>query len=159
MKIMGKKGATMTFLVSIWIGIIIASWFAASSYPGDQGFNRMKNNWDKNIFPVLTDPISQLPNLLKNAFASPSSIFLISILVGGSIGLPLLANYLLGGGFTLLFAVPLVFIFAIVNLFVLPTTDIIYNSWGLPAEIQFLYIIFITSLTFVTLVSFTTGRQ
>ncbi len=157
MKIMGKKGATMTFLVSIWIGIIIA----AVLIGGDPGSPQasITDRWYNQILPILQDPIGQFPTLLKNAFSSPSSAALVGIMIGGTVGLPLLANFLTGGGFSLLFAIPMVFIFAVINLFVLPTMDVINGSLGLPTEFQFMYTIFLSVLTIVTIISFTTGRQ
>jgi hypothetical protein len=96
---------------------------------------------------------------LRNAFSSPATAALVGIMIGGTVGLPLLANFLTGGGFSLLFAIPMVFIFSIVNIFVLPTMAIINGTLGLPPEFQFIYVLFLSSLTTVTIISFTTGRQ
>ena len=154
-----RKGATMTFLVSIWIGLIIAAVMLELGGSGDASTAKLSQRWTTEISPILSDPIGQFPTLLKNAFSSPVSALLVSIMIGGTVGLPLLANFLTGGGFSLLFAIPMVFIFALVNIFLLPTMDVINGSLGLPVEFQFLYTIFISTLTIVTILSFTTGRQ
>jgi hypothetical protein len=148
MKMIYRKAASLTLLLSIWAGIIGVGVLA---YPS--GY---KSTWDQ-IQTVYSNPVGAIPVIIKNAFSAGNLGMFGGLLVAGAVSAVIFTTSVLGGGFSQLFAIPLLIIFAVVNMFVLPTTQILSES-GAPYAVQVIYTLFIGTLTILTALTFTSGR-
>lgn len=145
MKIIYRKAASLTLLVSIWVGIAIAGFL---SYP--DRFQDTSNT----ISVISSDPIGTIPVIITSAFSPATLLMFGAIFVGGFI----LSNTIVGGGFPTLFSIPLLIIFVMLQIFVLPTGAILFDE-GTPAAVQLIYTAFMVALTILTAITFTSGRN
>lgn len=139
--------STMTYMVSIWIGLILVG---SLMYP-EHFVDVMKQ-----LTSLYSDPFGTLINMLVNALNGPAALYIatvagISVIGGG------LSTIFGGGGFSLLFIIPLVLIASVMTLFALPVTEIM--NMGMPPEIQVIFSVFMGALMMVTIYSFTSGRS
>ena len=139
--------ATLTYLVSIWTGIIIV---------GLMLFPQHYQETYDSIEAIYQRPIEGSLELIRNAFTGPASGFLLGLLTTGGVVI-FLSQYLSGGGFNLLFALPLLIVFAVVQLFVLPTATVLNSD--MPLYIKYFYTLIIGGLTILTVITFTSGRN
>lgn len=143
--------ASMTLFISIWTGLIVAGVMMAPSIPGAP--NQYQSYWD-NLVLIYQDPITAIPQIVLNAFKSPLAIFLmVGLLASGAVAV---TNVLSGGGFSLLFVIPLLIVMAMITIYAMPTT-MIMNS-DLPSQFKIIYIAIMGGLTLLTAISFMAGR-
>lgn len=140
--------ASVTLYFSIMLGLILSGIFI---YP-----SQYSQVWT-NLNTILENPIIGGVNLMKEAFTGEGSLYLLGLLVLGGIASFKISTQLFGGGFALLFAIPLMIVYALMNIFLLPTS-IILNS-PLPNELKIFYTALIGGLTILTMITFTTGRN
>jgi hypothetical protein len=140
-------------IFSIWVGMVIVGMLMGSSVvPGSESSWTTVGNA---LMQVSEDPIRYGPQIIVNAFTGPTGLYLVGALgVGG--GAAVLSAYMLGGGFSLLFAIPLIIITAVIELFALPTVAIF--SSALPPEVKMIYELIMGGMIVLTVVSFTAGR-
>ena len=141
------KSATMTYLVSVYIGMIIAGVFMYPTHFTDT-YSQLET--------LYANPIGTILDMVLTAFNGPMRDLILLML--GISALGSVTTLLTGGGFSALFAIPLLLIVSVVNLFVLPTT-VIMNDLSMPSEIKFVYSLILSGLLLVTIYSFTAGRQ
>lgn len=137
-----SKGATLSLYISLWLGIILVGYLL--------GYDLYAQRFKK----LLDNPISGTFDLLTNAFSDWRFLVLVfgtTLAAGG------FASYLTGGGFSLLYIIPMAMILTFMEIFIIPT-DIILKS-TIPDEIKIIYSAFIGGLTILTIIAFTGGRQ
>jgi uncharacterized membrane protein len=126
-------------------------------YPPGVRYDSFKTAYNSTLGAMTTDPISGVTNIIKTAFTGGLGSFFL-IIMAGSAATAFISSYLTGGGFSLLFAIPLIIIMGVVTMFALPTTEILREG-NLPEQIQIIYTVFIGGLTVLTVISFMSGRQ
>jgi hypothetical protein len=142
--------ATLTLYASIWAGLLIMGVLLVPSH--------YMGIWE-NMEYIRTDPIWGSLDLMVNAFTSETTVQIFgAVLLGGGVIIAT-ANYLGGGGFSLLFVIPFVIVFAFVVTFGLPTVTVLSTTSGLPLEFQVVYTILIGFLTVLTIFTFMAGRS
>lgn len=140
--------ASVTLYFSIMIGLILSGLFF---FPQEYS-----QTWSL-LSDFLENPLVGGIRIFENAFRGSGSIYLLGLITLGTIASIRLASQVFGGGFSLLFAIPLVIIYSLMNIFLLPTS-IILNS-PLPYELKVFYTMLIGGLTLLTMVTFTSGRN
>jgi len=145
MKMIYRKAASLTLLASIWIGIIACGILI---HPDKY---QAKYNM---IATVADNPVGAIPIIIQNAFSPANILMFGGILVTGVI----LSTSILGSGMSTLFSIPLVIIFAMVQMFVLPTANVMLDA-GTPDAIKIIYGLFMGGLTILTAITFTSGRN
>jgi len=139
-----NKGASLSLFISIWLGIIITGFLL--------GYNAQVERYTQ----LYNDPIGGMYTLLYEAFTNPRFLVFVSVtavVTGG------LTSILTGNSFAMLFILPMAIIFGMINIFILPTDIILMGGFDIPVEIQTIYSLILGSVTILTIVSFTAGRQ
>jgi len=140
MRIPKVKASSLSLYISIWMGlIVVGNLLGMTMLTAD-------------VMALLNDPITGSINLIISALQSPVFIALsVGLAIVGLVGLST------GGGFSVLYIIPLAIISFFLNLFILPTQ--LLMDANIPQPISFIYIVFIGALSLLTIVQFTSGRN
>lgn len=140
--------ASMTLYVSIWVSFIVVGALIFPSTWNDRIglFNNMVQN-----------PINFVTALLQEGFTGDSAGLILSLLTSVTAAVIVSVFAFGGGGFSILFAIPLMIIFVVMQIFALPTASVM--NADLPTQILLIYHSFIGMLTILTALSFTAGRN
>ena len=141
--------ASLTFYVAIWTALIVVG---VLMFPND---NSITNSWNV-INAIYSDPITAIPGLVSNMFTGTNGLLFLSIMLGVTL-VGGITNIFSGGGFTLLFAIPMAIIFGMISIYILPTQQIL--SSPLPQEVKMIYIAILGGLTILTAITFMGGRS
>jgi len=141
------KGATLTYLISIYMGLIMVGFLM---------FPDSYSDISTQMMIMFENPVVGIPAMIINAFTGPNAFYIATSLTLGGVAIAI-TTALFGGGFTLLFALPLMIVVAVLNFLALPTAQIL--SSPLPDAAKWVWILFIGALNLVTALTFTAGRQ
>lgn len=133
---------SLTLYLSIWTGFILV------------GFLLGLNPIQANIAQLYQDPVQGMYDIVKNGFENELFLVLIlgSTLIAGG-----LTSVITGGGFSIMYVIPLGIVIGVLELFILPSQVLI--SADVIPEVQIVYVVFVGVLTVLTIASFTTGRN
>ena len=140
---------TLTTYISIWFGLILVGY---SMFP--EHYIESKNV----IMGMSETPVETFIFIMRSAYTSVTSNWLLSALALTGVATSVFSSYQLGGGgFSLLFAIPLLIILAVFNMFLFPTTMILDTA--MPELIKIAIVGFLGLMTVLTGIQFTAGRS
>jgi hypothetical protein len=148
-----RKGVTLTYYVCVWFGIIIVSWLLVR----DECATFTSTFWNTviKVSEGGASPVAIVWDLVTGAFSASnlaSTLAVMGLIFGGV----LITAWLGGGNWGILYLIPLLLVFAVLHLYVLPTTCVFYST-QVPIEIRFVYTGAIIFLTILTAISFIRG--
>lgn len=140
--------ASLNLYVSIWVSFIV---IGALIYP---------SAWNDRIDlfnDIVQNPITFVTSMMQEAFTGESAGLVLSLMTA-IVAAGIVSLFTFGAsGFSVLFAIPLMLIFVVMQMFALPTASVM--NADLPTQILLIYHSFIGMLTILTAISFTAGRS
>lgn len=137
---------SITTYASIWAAFILMGVFI---YP-----ETYTDSLDA-LMLVAEDPVYGTAKVFADAFSSGLTTSVLAIIGIGTLA-GIVSSYAITGGFNILFIIPMLIFFAVLNIFLLPTATILDAQ--LPYFVKITYIVFLSLLTIMTGITFTAGR-
>lgn len=142
--------ASLSLYMSIWFGIVLVG---VLMYP-----SHYQSSMDM-IMNMATDPVDSFWLIMQTAFSSITGNWVLGALTLLAFGVGAYSSYQLGGGgFSILFAVPLLIIISVFTVFVLPITTVMSQT-DMPLVLQYTFFGFLGLMTIMTGIQFTAGRS
>lgn len=158
-----SKGVSLALYISIWFGLIIV----AITLRGATFLDQMQE-----VKSLSENPVEATQNIISRAFSDPT---FLTMILGGTVLAGFFISILTGNNFIVIYVVPIVLIFGLLNMFSIPTQTVTGEVLGNETieilsgdpirdsgeirTIQAIFSLFLALLTVLTIFSFISGRN